>query len=645
MKKVIYLIVSGIFATSAFAQVSLTTSNPVYNQNFDLLESDHNNTTGWSLSGISWFLDETGGGSQDDELYKANDGSSATGNTYSYGTNSSTDRALGSLRSGTLISVYGTSFANNTGEQITGFTLNYVGEQWRKGSAGNVDSLFFEYSSDASSLTTGTWTKVNALSFFTPNTAAAVGALDGNLTANKTALSSSISGLTVNPGAGLWIRFVDFNGPSSDDGLAVDDLSISFTTQPAVGPVDTLARFTNTTQSVAENAGTAAISVSHGPISPSTAFSVDVVLKTGNAADIGNYTTQTVTFTPGVANASVTVNITDNALLDGNKVFEFALRNPSAPMILHSDSILTFTVVDDEVAALPVYPIALVRGANGDGEPDSLGVKCEVRGTVYGVNLRTSGLQFYINDKTAGMGVFAPAKNFGYAVSEGDSVIVRGEVGVFRGLAQMTFVDTVILAGSSNVPAPEVIVAALGEQTESELIRVNGLNLTNINDWTTGGGSFNVTATNGNGSYSIRIEANTTAISLAAPNTFFDVIGIGSQFATSTTAPFTNGYQIIPRKSEDIIINTSTEESLKDALRVFPNPTEGAFNMIAFVQNAGAYNMSVIDMSGKRVFVKNIQLHAGNNLITEDFASFKPGIYHIRVEGNQGSFHTQFVVK
>ena len=43
---------------------------------------------------------------------------SNTGDTYSYGAAGSTDRALGGLRSGSLIPLFGACFTNNTGAPI-----------------------------------------------------------------------------------------------------------------------------------------------------------------------------------------------------------------------------------------------------------------------------------------------------------------------------------------------------------------------------------------------------------------------------------------------------------------------------------------------------------------------------------------------
>lgn len=60
----------------------------------------------------------------------------------------------------------------------------------------------------------------------TPDTAT-VGAKNGNAAASQAALSASISGLSIPNGATVWIRWTDMDATGDDDGLAVDDFSLT----------------------------------------------------------------------------------------------------------------------------------------------------------------------------------------------------------------------------------------------------------------------------------------------------------------------------------------------------------------------------------------------------------------------------------
>ena len=84
-------------------------------------------------------MTETGGGARDNEQYAVDTGGSTTGDIYSYGAAASTERALGALRSGTLIPLFGACFTNNTGATITSLDVSYTGEEWRLGGHGGAD--------------------------------------------------------------------------------------------------------------------------------------------------------------------------------------------------------------------------------------------------------------------------------------------------------------------------------------------------------------------------------------------------------------------------------------------------------------------------------------------------------------------------
>lgn len=208
-------------ASPARAQVSIPGFGTPVTENFDTLA----NTGTSSLMPAGWAFLEAG--TNANLLYTAGTGSGTGGDTYSFGAASNTERALGGLQSGSNIPTFGAAFTNNTGGTITSLAIAYTGEQWRLGALARTDRIDFQYSLDATSLGTGTWTDVNALDFTAPVTGPTTGALDGNAAANRTAIAASISGLSIGPGVTFWIRWADLNATSSDDGLGVDDFSLT----------------------------------------------------------------------------------------------------------------------------------------------------------------------------------------------------------------------------------------------------------------------------------------------------------------------------------------------------------------------------------------------------------------------------------
>ena len=208
-------------ATQAHAQAHIGTPFD-YTENFDTLAAT--GSTGSTLP-AGWAVVETGTAAN--TSYGVGTGSSNTGNSYSFGASNSTDRALGSLQSGSLVATFGVQLVNLSlgTAPVIGLDIAYTGEQWRLGNTGRSDRLDFQYSLDATSLQTGTWTDVDALDFSSVLTAGTVGALDGNVQSLR--ISGSIRGLNVAPGGQVWLRWQDFNASGADDGLAIDDLRVS----------------------------------------------------------------------------------------------------------------------------------------------------------------------------------------------------------------------------------------------------------------------------------------------------------------------------------------------------------------------------------------------------------------------------------
>ncbi|MDB5250947.1 MAG: hypothetical protein JWP27_116, partial [Flaviaesturariibacter sp.] len=110
------------------------TAQPIpHSQDFNTLASSGTGSTlpdGWAFSESQANANTT---------YTAGTGSSNSGDTYSFGAASSSDRALGGVRSGNLAPLFGGLFVNNTGSTISSLTIAYTGEQWRLGTAGRTD--------------------------------------------------------------------------------------------------------------------------------------------------------------------------------------------------------------------------------------------------------------------------------------------------------------------------------------------------------------------------------------------------------------------------------------------------------------------------------------------------------------------------
>ncbi len=212
------LTVLGIAALSIVANAQVSMTNSPYSQTFDSLPA-----TGTSLPWTDNAMPGLTGWYSSLSTFSADNGSSAADGRYSLGTTSSGERALGSHALSGAIHWYGARLNNATTSTFTSLNVNYFGEQWRSGSA-LPDVLAFDYSTNATSLGSGTWTAVTALDYNAQNFTAA-GVIDGNLTPNRTNLAATITGLNWTSGTDMWIRWTHI-GNISEQTLGIDNMRL-----------------------------------------------------------------------------------------------------------------------------------------------------------------------------------------------------------------------------------------------------------------------------------------------------------------------------------------------------------------------------------------------------------------------------------
>ncbi|MFN8300285.1 MAG: T9SS type A sorting domain-containing protein [Chitinophagales bacterium] len=413
----------------------------------------------------------------------------------------------------------------------------------------------------------------------------------------------------------------------------------SHTMNPCGAITDTLVRFSPVAASVAENVGTYNVNLALNAASAGTTFTADVVLTggTGSAADINNYTTQTVSFTPGSSSATLTLTVTDDALPEGPETLIFTIRNASAPLLIGADSVFTLSIDASDVPAVP-YNIGQISSQNANGQPDSVGVKVAISGTVLSIDYRATGLDFFIHDATDGIEIFSPTSSFGYTVAEGDSVAAVGTVGFFNGALQLVNLDTVYKIGTGVVPAPTV-VQDLDETTEAELVRLNNVHLVTPSQWdNTQTSGFNCDITDGQGTWILRIDEQSALFNQTAPPFTFDVIGIGSQFDNSS--PYTSGYEILPRYVTDLILHSGINEVDATLATVFPNPSNGNFT-IRLKEATGAVEVRLFNVAGQQMLMEK----TAEQTITINRNDLSAGIYVVEVTSATKVFRTKINIQ
>lgn len=455
--------------------VSIAAVNTPVTQDFNTLVNTGTGTLAANTP-AGWGFLETG--TNANTTYTAGTGSSNAGDTYSFGTGTNADRALGGLQSGSLVPTIGARFVNNTGTTITSLGIAYTGEQWRLGTSGRAvpDRLDFQFGATATSLASTGYVDVDNLDFVQPLITGTVGALDGNAAANRTAISNTITGLSIAPGAEFWIRWNSFDATGADDGLGIDDFSI--TANPGGGPVTPNLSINDVT--LAEgNSGTTTFTFTVSLSAPAGAGGVtfDIATADGTATSAGNdYVARSLTGqTIAAGNSSYTFDVTVNGdtTPEPNETFFVNVTNVTGANV--TDGQGQGTINNDDVT------ITNINQIQGSGALSPLaGQSVSTRGIVTAITSSGFFMQSQTSDVDAdpntseGMFVFTNTAPPGSAAI-GNLVQVTGTVTEFLSsgnptglsLTEITSPTVVQLSTGNPLPSPVVIDATIGSTPSS----------------------------------------------------------------------------------------------------------------------------------------------------------------------------------
>jgi len=188
---------------------------------------------------------------------------------------------------------------------------------------------------------------------------------------------------------------------------------------------------------------------------------------------------------------------------------------------------------------------------NSQGQPLLLNQVVTISGEVTVSN--QFGRVASVQDSSGGVMVFDAA--FASAVAIGDSVTISGKVTQYQGLTELQNITIVHHQSKSPAIEPQQVtcrnIATEGaggiEHFEGELLIIDNVTV-NTSAW---GANANYILSDATGSCAIRIDDECNIANTLAPSGTFDVIGVLSQYDTSS--PYTSGYQLMPRFSSDIL--------------------------------------------------------------------------------------------
>ncbi|MES2920352.1 MAG: immunoglobulin domain-containing protein [Verrucomicrobiota bacterium] len=323
------VVIGFIGLVPAVASISITSSGTTsgstyalnggaYVQSFDSLPASgtftwSNDTTlpGWYAADGAGGLNSAGKtingtGTNPDDLTLSNVGAAG-----------SNERALAyHTRLVTAPSHLGIAFINNTGSEITSFSLAYSAEQWKEGTNMRTVTAAVQYKVGATSAdlhASGGWTTLPSLGFSTLNGTAP----------NSTSLSAAGIPVSIANGTSLWVRWVFTNNATtsttSHDILAVDNVTFSAGTGTPVDPSPVITTHPSDQNVTAGGSATFSVAASGAaplayqwfkgvdPISGATL--PDYTIDTVAAADAGTYSVTVTHAASSVTSDSATLTV------------------------------------------------------------------------------------------------------------------------------------------------------------------------------------------------------------------------------------------------------------------------------------------------------------------------------------------------
>ncbi len=605
---------------------SISQFNHTYSETFDSLDYEYN-PGAYSFSSLpqGWFAHEDG--SNSDNTYKISYGEFASGNIYSYGDSLSTERALGSVGSGSNSTLrYGSAWINTTTDTITTIEVKYVGEQWRQGRPGSAratgpDTLHFDYAVNATGIDGQNFTKATPLNFYSPITNGILNTpLNGNDTINQTRVQFVLVNLKVAPGDTMWLRWTDYDSDSYDDGLAIDSVQITALQNFAATAIS----FMYEKQEITEIDGIVNVPIE---LVNESSFSsqVEVFVADAGTATLNvdySYASSNTIYQPGDTLHYFSFSLNREEPFEGQEYFVLGLRNFGNAT---EGSIKYDTIIINNYD-FPTVPVSSLKSSNAQGVADSINGRYVIEGIVHGVNYSNSGgLDFYILDQNEGLNIYAQSGTVNYTATEGDKLKIWGQLSQFRGLTRLEAIDSIeVLSTGETLNTPST-TSTLGESTESDLVTLENITLyPAISNFPS---DMAVTVlTTANDTVSIYVSSKTDVAGKAAPSVPFSITGLGSQFS-DYNAPFEGGYRLMVISSSYSSISLSENDA--QAIAVYPNPFSNDLNIES---PSRLIKVEILSLSGKM-----LSSTAASGFSTKmNLSQLAKGTYIVRVQNEEG---------
>ena len=267
---------------------------------------------------------------------------------------------------------------------------------------------------------------------------------------------------------------------------------------------------------------------------------------------------------------------------------------------------------------------------NSDFVPDKKGDIVTIEGTATVEWYIVSSSACFLQDATAGIMVWTPG--YDPQISRGDIARVAGEVGQYTGTTQIKNVKRFEIMGQGTLPSPSTLsLSQFGEGYEGSLVRVDNVYRADETPWPESGNSANILITNESGAdtVTLRIYHGTNIDGTQEPTWPSDIVGLMDQF---DSAPFDEGYQILPRDMGDLTEVEVAENAFLFRVGNTGNPIKGN-TQISFTLPEGCdISLNVYNLLGQLIAeLANGRYCEGEHNISWSVRDISTGVYFVNL--------------
>lgn len=131
---------------------------------------------------------------------------------------------------------------------------------------------------------------------------------------------------------------------------------------------------------------------------------------------------------------------------------------------------------------------------------------------------------------------------------------------------------------------------------------------------------------------------NTTTLSGLSPSTSYQW-----QVRTKCNAAPPTSYSVPDTFATPLRI--AVKQSTEPRLTIYPNPSKGDYNIELDSDFSQECEISVTDISGRIVYLRQLFVETGANLVRISLAGFTPGIYHLSINGANINARRQLILQ